>query len=277
MTIPSRIVARLAAAVLLALPTALVAQDAAEAGFVLSVSGDSWFASSHPSERLKVGRVLMDGESVWTRAPRQRDQSLNIVVYNSDPILLQCWNPPRACARPLRIVGHPAETRWGALWAAVKELLGQGPEQYGTPRVRGSVPLREAVLTTREGMVDLAPALADLRAGEKQLQAASIDARLARGQWQPLQVTWTPGTPALVPASAVPSGLFALRVGRDSATEAWMLVDASANSPDAAAQLDALYAQLQAWSGKAAPDNADMFLRAALHHLATRGGASDAP
>jgi hypothetical protein len=269
-----RIAGLQAAAVLLALPTRVVAQHADVAGFVLSVSGDRWFASSRPSVPLKVGQVLMNGDSVRNRARTRWGNSLNIVLYNGDPIVLRC-RPAEDCVQPRLIVGRPPEFRWEELWHAVIDLLVEESPRFGHGHVRTAdgllVPLREAVLGSGQGMVDLAPALGGLPAGELRLEAADVDSA-ASGRWRPLQVTWTPGTPALVPDSAVPAGLFVLRVAGAPDTEAWMLVDASASSPEAAAQFQEISARVQPWSGRGAPENARSALRAALHHLTLRGG-----
>ena len=160
---------------------------------------------------------------------------------------------------------------WARLGEAVMPLIrGHGEVYIAAVSRDWGQELREAVVRLEGGEADISPALSGLDTGPYYLRLQPMGSPVPVGNVAAL--TWTPGSPAKVPAAGAAPGLYKLvltnAVGEPSGTESWILLAAPPLYARLSGEFEQAVQATAGWAREMDPDAARPILRAYLRSLA---------
>jgi hypothetical protein len=266
-----------AAVCLFALPLCATAAAAQDVGYVVDIEGD-WFADGR---RLARGQGVGGGRLISNPQPGEYDYV--VVAYKDRSVgSLRCRDAGGsrldACRKGFRTKQLAARSAsWASLLISALPSFGRSPGRYSVHMVRaGDGNLREAVLRSEGGALDLAPAFAEMRKGT---YYARLRPRSGDGFGEPLvrepyALRWDPAARTPLTVSPVAPGLYELglleRRGsefRPTLVNAWVLVAAPAEHARASAEFADAVNTTSAWAEEIGRGAVRSVLRAALEQL----------
>jgi hypothetical protein len=254
-----------------------------------------WLAQGNATP-LVVGSAVVPGSVLVAPAPAALDHIVVIAARTGHVLVSRRCTTAVECRRPLPVPRGPdtggAEAWTSDLLAQVMALFIGEPDRYVATLSRGAPNLDDAVLTWRDGVVDLAPVLTSLPSAPYLLSLWPMDCgsdHACSDTPLDLRVDWPleradaavlaetkPGLYELVisrgkaPHLDAAAGAFPVVGGMQGRARCWVLVVAAADKAAAETRHREALALAAGWGTMVDPQVKQGFVRAALDALVRR-------
>jgi hypothetical protein len=278
-----------AAILLLAIPSVSLGQETV--GFVLDMQG-KWFLDGNPPRKIHKGSALPAGGSIYILSPVPPSAQVAISDRTGAIIVKKQCNLAGECDEKIRLPGPSQGTSSsGKKVSAVLDVFWkEEPAKYESYiSIKSELPegdltaddVREAVVATQGGTLDLGPVFARVRKGRFYLRLNAITGERRFDHppvGAPIVCDWDPAAPSPVKAPGVHPGLYEIeRLEKNErgfspvGVVAWVLVP----KPDEYEKVSSCFGKavqvVIRWGRDIKPDAARSYFRANLEYLFTEG------
>ncbi|MGH7512920.1 MAG: hypothetical protein ACREOQ_08360 [Gemmatimonadales bacterium] len=246
-------------------------------GFVWKVKGE-WLVGPAPPRLLVTGDTLFAGDTIRRGQKGFASDLVEIVLRDGTEKNQRCWELSEAeCSLPIALEPvRQSESTFSRILGAVVAYLSNDSERYVVSAiVRAAMDtvtspcsgeLKESVARLEGGVLDLGPALAQVRSGDCELVLQPAGREDPTRAAEPVAVSyrWDPRYPAGVAVAGISPGLYEVGLS-DRSSSAWVLIAAGADYP----RLQSAFAEAESNTGAwhVYPYHARGFLRAYLDYL----------